>query len=184
SRDVTFHEETAFRRARDLVCDTEEQEAPTHDSPSPDEQREEASEIEADPSRDSIEFPMELPPVKRKQAWCREILREAERHSAPKGTFRERKKPDKYSSLIAHLNTVIDSKPSTFVDASKHQVWKDAMNEEYDSILKNEDPVLLIKDTSHTNSIHKIYLTAMEGTDRLKTGDTLVIYRTASDGKS
>ena len=53
-----------------------------------------------------------------------------------------------------------------------------------DSILKNEDPVLLIKDTSHTNSIHKIYLTAMEGTDRLKTGDTLVIYRTASDGKS
>ena len=53
-----------------------------------------------------------------------------------------------------------------------------------DSILNNEDPALLIKDTSHTNSIHKIYLTAMKGTDRLKTGDTLVIYRTASDGKS
>lgn len=53
-----------------------------------------------------------------------------------------------------------------------------------DSILKNEDPALLIKDTSHTNSIHKIYLTAMKGTERLKTGDTLVIYRTAPDGKS
>lgn len=53
-----------------------------------------------------------------------------------------------------------------------------------DSILNNEDPALLIKDTSHTNSIHKIYLTAMKGTDRLKTGDTLVIYRTASYGKS
>jgi hypothetical protein len=33
---------------------------------------------------------------------------------------------------------VIDSEPSTFVEASKHQVWKDAMNEEYDSILKND----------------------------------------------
>lgn len=53
-----------------------------------------------------------------------------------------------------------------------------------DSILNNEDPALLIKDTSHTNSIHKIYLTAMKGTDSLKTGDTLVIYRTASYGKS
>jgi hypothetical protein len=33
---------------------------------------------------------------------------------------------------------VIDSKPSTFEEASKHQVWKDAMIEEYDSILKND----------------------------------------------
>jgi hypothetical protein len=57
---------------------------------------------------------------------------------APKGTFRESKKPDKYSNLISNLNTVIDSKPSTFVEASKHQVWKNAMNKEYDSILKND----------------------------------------------
>lgn len=53
-----------------------------------------------------------------------------------------------------------------------------------DSILKNEDPTLLIKDTSHTNSIHKIYLTSMQGTEYLKTGDTLVIYRTATKGLS
>jgi hypothetical protein len=65
-------------------------------------------------------------------------LKEAEKHLAPKGTFRESKKPDKYSGLIANLNIVIDSEPSTFVEASKHQVWKDAMNEAYDSILKND----------------------------------------------
>jgi hypothetical protein len=128
SRDVTFHE-TTFCRARDLPCDSEEQEAPPFDSSPSDEQREETSEIVADPSRDSIEFPMELPPVKRKPAWCREILKEAEKHSAPKGTFRESKKPDKYFGLIVQLNTVIDYEPSTFVDAFKHQVWKDAMNE-------------------------------------------------------
>jgi hypothetical protein len=108
------------------------------DSPLLDEQREETSEFPVDPSRDTIEFPMEIPPAKRKPAWCREILKEAEKHSAPKGTFRESKKLDKYSGLIAHLNTVIDSEPSTFVDASKHQVWKDVINEEYDSILKND----------------------------------------------
>lgn len=52
-----------------------------------------------------------------------------------------------------------------------------------DSILKNEDPSLLIKDTSHTNSIHKIYLTSMESTENLQPGDTLVVYRTAPFGK-
>jgi hypothetical protein len=67
-----------------------------------------------------------------------EILKEAEKHSALKGTFRESKKPDKYSCLMANLNTVINSEPFTFVKASKHQVWKYAMNEEYDSILKND----------------------------------------------
>jgi hypothetical protein len=151
SRDVTFHEETTFRRARDLPCDSEEQEAPSIDSSPPDEQREETSEIVADPSRDSIEFPMELPPVKRKPAWCREILKEAEKHLAPKGTFRESKKPDKYSGLIAQLNTVIDSEPSTFADAFKHQVWKDAMNEEYDSILKND--VWIVVPRPHGKSV-------------------------------
>jgi hypothetical protein len=65
------------------------------------------------------------------------MLKEVEKHSAPKGTFRKSKKPDKYSGLIANLNTVTDSEPFTFFEASKHQVWKDAMNEEYDSILKN-----------------------------------------------
>jgi hypothetical protein len=52
-------------------------------------------------------------------------LKEADKHSAPKGTFKESKKPDKYSGLIAKLNLVIDSEPSTF------EVWEDAMIEEY-----------------------------------------------------
>jgi hypothetical protein len=33
---------------------------------------------------------------------------------------------------------VIDSEPSTFDEAAKHKVWKDAMVEEYESILKND----------------------------------------------
>jgi hypothetical protein len=70
-----------------------------------------------DPIRGYVEFPLEKPPVKRKPALCREILKEAENHAAPKGTFRESKKPNKYSDLIAQLNLVIDSEPSTFEEA-------------------------------------------------------------------
>jgi hypothetical protein len=91
-----------------------------------------------DPIRDSVEFPLEKPPIKRKRAWCHEILKEAEKHATPKGTFRESKKPDKYSGLITQLNLVIDSEPSTFDEAAKHKVWNDAMIEEYESILKND----------------------------------------------
>jgi hypothetical protein len=114
---VAFHEEATFRHSRELPCDTEEQEAPSlepSDSPLPDEQREEAIEPSVDPIRDFVGFPLEKPPVKRKPAWCREILMEAEKHASPKGSFRESKKLDKYSCLIAQLSPVIDSKPSFF----------------------------------------------------------------------
>lgn len=46
-----------------------------------------------------------------------------------------------------------------------------------DSILNNESHDL-IQDVSHTNSIHKIYLCAMEGTSNFKPGDIIVTYRT------
>jgi hypothetical protein len=46
--------------------------------------------------RYSVEFPLEKPLIKRNPAWCREILKEEEKHAAPKGTFRESKKPVKY----------------------------------------------------------------------------------------
>lgn len=49
-----------------------------------------------------------------------------------------------------------------------------------DSKLHNEPPDV-VEDVSHTNSIHKVYLTSMEGTARLQPGDLLAIYRT-SDG--
>ena len=50
-----------------------------------------------------------------------------------------------------------------------------------DSLLKTENSSIL-EDVSHTNSIHKIYLTAMSGVEHLRRGDTLLIYRTADGG--
>ena len=39
-----------------------------------------------------------------------------------------------YMSLI----NIIDSEPSTYEEATEQQVWKDAMVEEYQSIMKND----------------------------------------------
>lgn len=47
-----------------------------------------------------------------------------------------------------------------------------------DSILMNENADI-IQDVSHANSIHKVYLTAMQGVDRVRRGDVLLIYRTS-----
>lgn len=50
-----------------------------------------------------------------------------------------------------------------------------------DSKLHTEGPDI-VRDVSHSNSVHKIYLCNMKGVDQLQRGDVLVIYRT-SDGK-
>ena len=35
------------------------------------------------------------------------------------------------------MSRIIDSEPTTYEEASRHQVWKDAMTEEFQSIMKN-----------------------------------------------
>lgn len=50
-----------------------------------------------------------------------------------------------------------------------------------DSLLSNETPENIIKDISHTNSIHKIYLCAMNEISRVKKGDIVCIYRTSPE---
>lgn len=49
-----------------------------------------------------------------------------------------------------------------------------------DSILRNED-TNIVQDISHTNSIHKVYLAAMQGVQELRPGDVLLIYRTSDN---
>lgn len=50
-----------------------------------------------------------------------------------------------------------------------------------DSRLLTESPDI-VKDVSHSNSIHKIYICGMDGVLQLKRGDTIVIYR-MGDGR-
>ena len=82
--------------------------------------------------------PHEPSSSKRRHSWLRETLEDAERHVAPRGTFRESKKPNRYQGYLAAMSTIVQTEPCTFEDAVKHQVWKDAMNEVYESIMKND----------------------------------------------
>jgi hypothetical protein len=87
-------------------------------------------------------------------------VQEAERIVAPKGTFRESKRPHRFGGYVALMNSISDTETSSFEEANKLQVWKNSMLEEYRSILKNNvwDIMLRQKDKSVISSkwIYKI----------------------------
>jgi hypothetical protein len=95
--------------------DREEQEAPrdavmvdsTPEEHIPEDQNETVEpEIPVDP-------PREVTVTRKRPAWLRNTLQEAEGHAAPKGSFRESKRPHKFSSYVALMSKIIDSEPST-----------------------------------------------------------------------
>jgi hypothetical protein len=100
SKDVTFHEEATFKQSKELQLDTEMEE--------PEEPLDQFDTV--DPI-DQIERPIEVPPAKRKLIWCREILREAKKHVAPLGTFRESNRPQRYSGYVALVAQISDAEP-------------------------------------------------------------------------
>jgi hypothetical protein len=87
-------------------------------------------------------------------------VREAEMIASPKGTFRERKRPHRFRGYVSLMRNISDVEPSSFEEADKLQVWKDAIPEEYRSIIKNDvwDIVPRPKDKSMVSSkwIYKI----------------------------
>ena len=75
---------------------------------------------------------------KRRPTWAHELIQDAEKYGAPDGSLRESKRLRTYSSYVALLSNIIDAKPSSFEEAVEKKVWKDAMHEEYQSIMKND----------------------------------------------
>ena len=87
--------------------------------------------------------PIDPPPhepssSKRRPSWLRETLEDAERHVSPRGTFRESKKPNRYQGYLDATSNIFQTEPCTFKEFVKHHVWKDVMNKEYESIMKND----------------------------------------------
>jgi hypothetical protein len=120
--------------------DREEQEAPRDavmvDS-TPEEPILEDQNETIEPER-HVDPPREATVTRKRPAWLQNTLQEAEGHTAPKGSLRKSKRPHKFSIYVALMSKIIDSEPSTFEEAAKQQVWKDAMIEEYQSIMKND----------------------------------------------
>eukprot|EP00253_Pinus_taeda_P012697 PITA_12697 len=88
---------------------------------------------------DPIDPPLGDPSTSKKRPlWLKGTLKDAKRHIAPRGTFHESKKLNRYQGYLAAMSTIVQSEPCTFEKAVKHQAWKDAMNEEYESIMEND----------------------------------------------
>jgi hypothetical protein len=56
----------------------------------------------------------------------------------PRQAVRESKPPMRFCIYIAMVSSIWESEPSTFEEATGRQVWRDAMMEEYNSIMKND----------------------------------------------
>ena len=70
--------------------------------------------------------------------WLRDILQDVDKHATPKGTFRERKKPCQFQGYVVAMSNIIQIELCTLEEVVKAQVWKDAMAEEYESIIHND----------------------------------------------
>jgi len=121
SIDVTFEEEVAFMRSRGshMDIDSEKQE-------------------EMVPSPPPVDVPRDIVVGQKRPTWACQTLQEAEGHAAPCGTFRESKRPERYSCYVAAMSHIIAFEPSCYEKASSQPIWRDTMMEEYQSIMKND----------------------------------------------
>jgi hypothetical protein len=87
---------------------------------------------------DPVDVPRDIVVGQKRPAWARRTLQEAEGHAAPRGTFRESKRPQRFSSYVLAMSHIIDTEPSCHGESASQQVWQDAMTEEYQSIMKND----------------------------------------------
>jgi hypothetical protein len=74
---------------------------------------------------------------KRKPKWIQDTLEEAQGSVGnPRQAVRESKPLERFCNYLALVSNIREVEPSTFEEATIQHVWKDAMMEEYSSIMK------------------------------------------------
>ena len=136
--DVTFDEDSTYNKSRNRPAEVPEETEVTriHDTTMNGEYQEEYQEIEE--PQEHVDRPHEKNPHKRKPAWVQEAIQGAERYGAPEENHRERKRTRSFSRYVALLCDFIDKEPSNYEEVAERKEWKDAMIEEYQSIIKND----------------------------------------------
>ena len=66
---------------------------------------------------------------KRNPSWGREIIQEAERYGAPKGSTRISKKPKTFSNYVALMCDLVDEEPTSHEEYVQKKEWVEAMTE-------------------------------------------------------
>ena len=58
--------------------------------------------------------PIDMAVSRKRPRWAQQTLQDAEGHEAPHGTFRESKRPHRFSSYVALMSHIIDLEPTTY----------------------------------------------------------------------
>jgi len=120
-RDVIFDVNVAYKRSKDILVDYDEEEVPIFEEILRDDNVQDHISIHED-----VEEPSELvqhvviPKTRKKLAWLKTTLQEAEGHATTKRTFRESKRPKRYFGYAAYMTKLIEAEPSSCEDATKH----------------------------------------------------------------
>ena len=91
-----------------------------------------------DEDEDSPSLVGELCSGKRKPKWLQDTLREATSVVVLKRQVRESRPPERFCKYMELVARIIDSEPFSYEEAASQQVWREAMQEEYSSIMKND----------------------------------------------
>jgi hypothetical protein len=140
-----LEKEVAFRRSRGshMQIDSETREEMVSSPPHPSVvQREPIEPMETvepvdpvDPVH-PIDVPRDIAVGRQRYAWAHSDSAGGREICTPRGTFRESKRPQRFSSYGAAMSHIIE--PSCYEEASCQPIWRDAMMEEYQSIMKND----------------------------------------------
>ena len=65
-------------------------------------------------------------------------MREATFVAGRKRQVRERRLLERFCNYMALVASIVDSEPSSYEEAASQQFWREAMQEEYPSIMKND----------------------------------------------
>ena len=80
----------------------------------------------------------EVTSSRRKPRWLQDTLKEAQSAGELERIMRRSKAPDRYYSYLAAVTGSDHSEPSSFQEVVDQRVRRDAMVEEYDSIMRND----------------------------------------------
>ena len=125
-----------YKKSKNIPIDFDDHESPIfeeedthHENPTTNQEEEEAP---SEPIQ-----PMIIQTTRKRPNWLKLHYKMPKDMEAPMGTFRESRRPKRYSSYAAYMTKLIQVEPSTFEEAVQQEFWKKAMHEEYQSIMKN-----------------------------------------------
>ena len=124
---MIFDESIAFKRPKDLLMDSNDEELLVFEDEVAREE-EESNQEDKDPN-EPIQ-PVVILETRKRPNWLKSILLDARGHAVAQVTFMESKNPKQYFGYASYMKKLIEAYPSTFEESINYQEWMDAMNEE------------------------------------------------------